>query len=87
MTHGKISQITGMSRKTVIRTLADFRKQHIAESDASTLLILNTTTLQELAIETDEQVVSSLQVKLLQELRERPFGAIECQSNAANNRQ
>jgi len=48
LTHEEIGQIIGMSRETVTRTLADFRKQHIAELHGSTLLIENTPALQEL---------------------------------------
>ena len=50
LTHEEIGQIIGMSRETVTRTLADFRKQHIAELHGSTLLIQSTSALQELAI-------------------------------------
>ena len=50
LTHEEIGQIIGMSRETVTRTLADFRKQRIAELHGSTLLIQNAPALQELAI-------------------------------------
>ena len=50
LTHEEIGQIIGMSRETVTRTLADFRKQNIAELHGSTLRIQNTPVLQELAI-------------------------------------
>lgn len=50
LTHEEIGQIIGMSRETVTRTLADFRKQHIAELHGATLLIENTPALQELAV-------------------------------------
>jgi CRP/FNR family cyclic AMP-dependent transcriptional regulator len=50
LTHDEIGQIIGMSRETVTRTLSDFRKQHIAKLHGSTLLIQNTSALQELAI-------------------------------------
>jgi len=50
LTHEEIGQIIGMSRETVTRTLADFRKQRIAEFHGSTLLIQNSPALQELAI-------------------------------------
>jgi CRP/FNR family transcriptional regulator len=50
LTHEEIGQIIGMSRETVTRTFADFRKQHIVELHGSTLLIQNTSALQELAI-------------------------------------
>ena len=50
LTHEEIGQIIGMSRETVTRTLADFRKQHIAELHGSTLLIQNMSALQKLAI-------------------------------------
>jgi Crp-like helix-turn-helix domain len=41
--------VNGMSRETVTRTLADFRKQHIAELHGSTLRIQNAPALRELA--------------------------------------
>jgi len=50
LTHEEIGQIIGMSRETVTRTLADFRKQRIAELHGSTLRIQNASALQELAI-------------------------------------
>jgi CRP/FNR family cyclic AMP-dependent transcriptional regulator len=50
LTHEEIGQIIGMSRETVTRTLADFRKQHIAEIHGSNLMIQNTSALQGLAI-------------------------------------
>ncbi len=50
LTHEEIGQIIGMSRETVTRTLADFRKRHIAELHGSTLLIQNSPALHELAI-------------------------------------
>ena len=50
LTHEEIGQIIGMSRETVTRTLADFRKQRIAELHGSTLLIQNPPALQKLAI-------------------------------------
>jgi CRP/FNR family transcriptional regulator, cyclic AMP receptor protein len=49
LTHDEIGQIIGMSRETVTRTLATFRKQHIAELHGSTLLIQNMAALQKLA--------------------------------------
>ncbi|HEY4933009.1 MAG TPA: Crp/Fnr family transcriptional regulator [Terriglobales bacterium] len=49
LTHDEIGQIIGMSRETVTRTLADFRKQHIAVLHGSTLLIQNMPALQKLA--------------------------------------
>jgi CRP/FNR family cyclic AMP-dependent transcriptional regulator len=49
LTHDEIGQIIGMSRETVTRTLADFRKQHIAVLHGSTLLIQNVSALQQLA--------------------------------------
>ena len=49
LTHEEIGQIIGMSRETVTRTLTDFRKRHIAEFHGSTLLIQNSSALQELA--------------------------------------
>jgi len=50
LTHEEIGQIIGMSRETVTRTLADFRKRRIAELHGSTLMIENTPALQELAV-------------------------------------
>jgi CRP/FNR family cyclic AMP-dependent transcriptional regulator len=49
LTHDEIGQIIGMSRETVARTLADFRKQRIAVLHGSTLLIQDMPALQELA--------------------------------------
>jgi CRP/FNR family transcriptional regulator, cyclic AMP receptor protein len=49
LTHEEIGQIIGMSRETVTRTLADFRKHHIAVLHGSTLLIENMPALQQLA--------------------------------------
>ena len=49
LTHDEIGQIIGMSRETVTRTLADFRKHHIAVLHGSTLLIENMPALQQLA--------------------------------------
>ncbi|MGA2373787.1 MAG: Crp/Fnr family transcriptional regulator [Candidatus Korobacteraceae bacterium] len=49
LTHDEIGQIIGMSRETVTRTLATFRKQHIAELHGSTLLIQNLSAIHELA--------------------------------------
>ncbi len=49
LTHEEIGQIIGMSRETVTRTLADFRKQRIAELHGSNLLIQNMSAIQELA--------------------------------------
>ena len=49
LTHEEIGQIIGMSRETVTRTLADFRKHHFAALRGSTLLIQNAAALQELA--------------------------------------
>ncbi len=49
LTHDEIGQIIGMSRETVTRTLATFRKQHIAELNGSTLLIQNMAAIQKLA--------------------------------------
>jgi CRP/FNR family transcriptional regulator len=49
LTHDEIGQIIGMSRETVTRTLATFRKQHIAELHGSTLLIQNMAAIHELA--------------------------------------
>jgi CRP/FNR family cyclic AMP-dependent transcriptional regulator len=49
LTHNEIGQIIGMSRETVTRTLANFRKQHIAELHGSTLRIQNMSAVQKLA--------------------------------------
>ena len=49
LTHDEIGQIIGMSRETVTRTLATFRKQHIAELHGSTLLIQDMSAVQKLA--------------------------------------
>ena len=49
LTHDEIGQIIGMSRETVTRTLAAFRKQHIAELHGSTLLIQNMAAIHKLA--------------------------------------
>ena len=49
LTHDEIAQIIGMSRETVTRTLASFRKQGIAELHGSTLLIQNMSVIQQLA--------------------------------------
>ncbi len=48
LTHVEIGQITGMSRETVSRTLADFRKERIAILHGSTLLIQNMSAIQKL---------------------------------------
>ena len=49
LTHDEIGQIIGMSRETVTRTLANFRKQRIAELHGSTLMIQNMSAIQRLA--------------------------------------
>ena len=49
LTHDEIGQIIGMSRETVTRTLANFRKQRIAKIHGSTLLIQNMPAIQKLA--------------------------------------
>jgi CRP/FNR family cyclic AMP-dependent transcriptional regulator len=49
LTHDEIGQIIGMSRETVTRTLASFRKQRIAEIHGSTLLIQNMSAIHKLA--------------------------------------
>ncbi|MGA9564218.1 MAG: Crp/Fnr family transcriptional regulator [Candidatus Korobacteraceae bacterium] len=49
LTHEEIGQIIGMSRETVTRTLAGFRKQRIAEIHGSKLSIQNLCAIQELA--------------------------------------
>jgi len=50
LTHEEIGQIIGMSRETVTRTLADFRKQRFAALRGSTLLIQNMVALHKPAI-------------------------------------
>jgi CRP/FNR family transcriptional regulator len=49
LTHDEIAQIIGMSRETVTRTLASFRKQGIASLHGSTLLIQNMSVIHQLA--------------------------------------
>jgi CRP/FNR family cyclic AMP-dependent transcriptional regulator len=49
LTHDEIGQIIGVSRETVTRTLADFRKQRIALLHGSTLLIQDMPAIQKLA--------------------------------------
>jgi CRP/FNR family cyclic AMP-dependent transcriptional regulator len=49
LTHDEIAQIIAMSRETVTRTLATFRREHIAELHGSTLLIHNMTAIHKLA--------------------------------------
>ncbi len=49
LTHDEIGQIIGMSRVTVTRILATFRKQRIAEIHGSTLRIQNMSAIQKLA--------------------------------------
>jgi CRP/FNR family transcriptional regulator len=49
LTHDEIAQIIGMSRETVTRTLASFRKQGIAELHGSTLSIQNMSVIHKLA--------------------------------------
>ena len=49
LTHDEIAQIIGMSRETVTRTLASFRKRGIAELHGSTLLIQNMAVIHHLA--------------------------------------
>ncbi len=49
LTHDEIAQIIGMSRETVTRTLATFRKQGIADLHGSTLLIKNMPLIHQLA--------------------------------------
>jgi CRP/FNR family cyclic AMP-dependent transcriptional regulator len=49
LTHGEIGQIIGVSRETVTRTLANFRRQHISELHGSTLRIQNMSAIQKLA--------------------------------------
>ena len=49
LTHDEIGQIIGMSRETVTRTLASFRKQRIADLHGSTLQIKNMSAIEKLA--------------------------------------
>lgn len=49
LTHDEIAQIIGMSRETVTRTLASFRKQGIAKLHGSTLLIQDISVIHRLA--------------------------------------
>ncbi len=49
LTHEEIAQVIAMSRETVTRTLASFRKQNIAKLNASTLLIQNMAAIHKLA--------------------------------------
>ncbi len=49
LTHDEIAQIIGMSRETVTRTLAGFRKQGIAQLRGSTLQIQNMSVIHKLA--------------------------------------
>jgi CRP/FNR family cyclic AMP-dependent transcriptional regulator len=49
LTHHEMAQIVGMSRETVTRTLAEFRKRRIAEFRGSTLLIRDMAALQHIA--------------------------------------
>ncbi len=49
LTHDEIAQIIAMSRETVTRTLATFRKRRIAELRGSTLLIQNMSAIEKLA--------------------------------------
>lgn len=49
LTHDEIGQIIGMSRETVTRTLAAFRRDHVAELHSSTLVIQDLPALQRLA--------------------------------------
>ena len=48
LTHEEISQLVGTSRETVTRTLAEFRKSHVAELKGSTLIIRNKAALERL---------------------------------------
>ena len=49
LTHDEIAQIIGMSRETVTRTLASFRKRGIAKLHGSTLLVQNLPAILKLA--------------------------------------
>jgi len=48
-THEEIAQLIGSSRETVTRTLADFKKRHVAELHGATLLVRNKLALESLA--------------------------------------
>jgi len=48
-THEEIAQLIGSSRETVTRTLAEFKRRHVAEVHGSTLLVLNKPALEGLA--------------------------------------
>lgn len=48
-THEEIAQLIGSSRETVTRTLAEFKRRHLAELHGSTLLVLNKSALEGLA--------------------------------------
>lgn len=48
LTHEEISQLIGTSRETVSRTLAEFKKNHVAELKGSTLIIRNKAALETL---------------------------------------
>jgi len=48
-THEEIAQLIGSSRETVTRTLAEFKKRHVAELNGSTLLVRNKPALEGLA--------------------------------------
>jgi CRP/FNR family transcriptional regulator, cyclic AMP receptor protein len=49
LTHEEIAQLIGSSRETVTRTLADFKKRHVAELHGSTLMIWKRAELEGLA--------------------------------------
>jgi CRP/FNR family transcriptional regulator len=48
LTHQDIAQLTGTSRETITRTLAEFRKKDIVELKGSTLIIHNKSALERL---------------------------------------
>ena len=48
-THEEIAQLIGSSRETVTRTLAEFKRRHVAELHGSTLLVRNRSALEGLA--------------------------------------
>jgi CRP/FNR family transcriptional regulator len=48
LTHEEVSQLIGTSRETVTRTLAEFKKNHVAELKGSTLIIRNKAALERL---------------------------------------
>lgn len=49
LTHEEIAQMIGTSRETVTRLFAELKKRHIVQSKGSTLVILDTAALREIA--------------------------------------